>query len=185
MNDAIDNVFARFGATEELSPTGTPPSELYDEDAGRFVAREPRPLHNGRKALYEIKSERPEHRAIIMMAARGMGNKEIAGALGYSAQHVMYVKKQPWAVKQILEEIESAGREPVMALLHGAAEEAATRLISIAENAENDETRRKANNDILDRVFGKVTNNVSVTTKSASDLSDAELAAIACRDVKN
>lgn len=178
--DVTHNVFAQFAP---LPPAGTPAmqSPLIEMDE----QREPRPLYNGRKPLYELKAERPEHRAIIMMAARGMGNKEIGDALGYTAQHVMYVKKQPWAVKQILEEIENAGREPVMALLHGAAEEAAMRLIDIAKDAENDETRRKANNDILDRVFGKATNHVNVTTKAATSMSDEELAVIARRDVKN
>jgi hypothetical protein len=145
----------------------------------------PRPLFNGRKPAYVLKSERPEHRAIIMMAASGLTYKEIADSLGKSYVHVQTIVKQDWARDQILQEIERAGREPVRQLLQNAAFEAAERLVAIAENAESEETKRKANNDILDRVFGKATNIVQVQTKQASDLSDDELAAIVSTAKRN
>ena len=145
----------------------------------------PRPLFNGRKPQYVLKSERPEHRAVIMLAASGMNYKEIAETLGKSAVHVQTIVKQDWAQRQILQEIENAGREPVRQLLQNAAFEAAERLVAIAENAESEETKRKANNDILDRVFGKATNIVQVQTKQASDLSDDELAAIVSTAKRN
>lgn len=185
MTEVIPDVFSQFGEPEgvavvtasggRLSPTGTP--SVNDVT--------PRPLFNQRKPARVLQAERPEHRAIIMMKASAMSNVEIAQTLEISPVTVATIVKQPWAAAQILEEIEKAGREPVMQLLKVAALDAAQRLIDIAEGAENDETRRKANNDILDRTFGKSTNHVSVTTKAAASMTDEELAAIARRDIKN
>jgi hypothetical protein len=54
--------------------------------------------------------------------------------------------------------------------------DAAQRLITIAESSENDETRRKANNDILDRVFGKANQSLTVENKTdAAKLSEQEI----------
>ena len=145
----------------------------------------PRPLWNGRKPLYSLKAERPEHRAIIMMTAAGMGNKEIADALGYSAQHVMYVKKQPWAVAQILEEIEKAGREPVMQLLRVSAMEATETILDTMRTADSKKVRLDAAGMVMDRVFGKATNKIEVTNKDPNEFTDEELAAIAARGQKN
>ena len=136
----------------------------------------PRPLFNARQPLYTLKSEKPEHRAIILMKAAAMSNKEIANAIGWTAQAVMYVVKQPWAQEQILKEIESAGREPVMQLLHTAAFESAERLIEIARNAEGEECRRKANNDILNRVLGMPNQKIETSTAAdASKLTEKEI----------
>ena len=140
----------------------------------------PRPLFNGRAPAYTLQSERPEHRAVIMLKAAAMTNREIAGTLGKTEAYVAYIVKQQWAQEQILREIENAGREPVIQLLRTSAYDAANRLVAIAESAENDETRRKANNDILDRVFGKPNQKLEVTEKTdPSTLTDAELLKIA------
>jgi len=137
---------------------------------------EPRGMFNARQPAYELKAERPEHRAVIMMKAAAMTNVEIARATGMSPVTVAYIVKQPWAQEQILKEIEESGREAVIQLLRVSAIDAAERLIAIAESAANDETRRKANNDILDRVFGKPNQPVSDGTKAdPSKLSEAEI----------
>lgn len=173
MMQAFDKVFDEYSVAAGAVP---PAVEVVSSPAAAEIPKEsvltinsdekPRALFNGRQPQYTLKSERPEHRIVIMMTAAGMSTKEIAQSTGMTPQAVMYIKKQPWAVQQVLEEIEKAGREPVVQLLKTAAMDAAQRLIDIAENAENLETKRKANNDILDRVFGKpnqpVTNNVVV-----------------------
>ena len=146
----------------------------------------PRELYNQRDPAYVLKAERPEHRVIVMMSAAGMGNKEIADALTAngtprSPTYVSYVRKQPWAVKQILEEIERAGREPVRVLLQGAAYEAAERLIDLARNARQERTKLAANEAILDRVFGKATTPIMVSQGNPDKMTDDELRAIAAR----
>lgn len=173
------NIFAEFADESRLD---------FNQDSGGVAhaeVEEPRSLFNQRKPAYALKAERPEHRAIVMMKASAMTNVEIAASIGWTPVAVGYVVKQPWAVKQILEEIERAGREPVMQLLKVSAMEAAQRLVGIAETAENDETRRKANNDILDRVFGKSNQAITVTTKDPNSMTDAELLAIATKAKTN
>jgi len=141
----------------------------------------PRPLFNGRQPAYVLKAERPEHRAIIMLKAAGRTNVEIAEATGTTTVHVATIVKQPWAVTQILKEIEGAGREPVIELMQGAAFDAATRLIEIANVAKNEETKRKANLDVLQFSFGKpnqpITSTLTIAPSTMSEKQiDAELA---------
>jgi hypothetical protein len=125
--------------------------------------KEPRPLFNGREPAYVLKAERPEHRIIIMLKAAGRTNVEIAEATGTTPVHVAHIVKQPWAVEQILKEIENAGREPVIEVLQGAAVEAAQTLVEVMREAENKETKRKAANDILDRKLGKANQPITVS----------------------
>lgn len=140
------------------------------------VDETPRELFNGREAAYTLKAERPEHRAIIMMKASAMNNKEIAAATGRSAVYVSYVVKQPWAQEQILREIESAGREPVVALLQGAVYEATERLIELSISAEKEETRLKANQDIINRTMGMPNQSLTINQKvDATKMSEKDI----------
>lgn len=144
------------------------------------VVEEPRPLWQGREPLYTLKAERPEHRIVIMLAATGMGNKEMsehlaaAGYRQYTPQAIAYIRKQPWAVKQILEEIEKAGREPVKMLLQSSCYEAAETLTDLMKEAESEMVKKQAAESILDRAgFGK---NINITTTSnPAEMSDADL----------
>ena len=126
----------------------------------------PRPLFNGRGPAYVLKAERPEHRIIIMLKAAGRTNIEIAEATGTTPVHVAHIVKQPWAVEQILKEIETVGRSPVIEMLHDAAIPAAQFQINLLHDTEaNKETRRKASDSILDRVLGKANQPVSIDDK--------------------
>jgi hypothetical protein len=187
MSDAA-NIFADFKQSESrLDSNQDGKGEAVAEDAPRYVLENasPRPLFNGRKPLYELKAESPQHRAIIMMTASGMGNKEIAAALGYSAQHVMYVKKQPWAVEQILKEIENAGREPVLQLFRITAMEACEKQIELMRGADSEKVQSENAEKILDRVFGKANQKIEVTNKPASEFTDDQLAQIAAQGKRN
>ena len=140
------------------------------------VVDSPRPLFNGRQPAYTLQSERPEHRLIIMLKAAGRTNVEIAEATGTTAVHVATIVKQKWAVEQILREIEGAGREPVIELMQGAAVDATMRLIEIAQGAKNEETKRKANLNLIEFTFGKPNQPLSVTQKrEAGQMTEAEI----------
>ena len=179
--ETTPNIFADFDATESrLDSNQDKPKPLFTVDDPT-----PRALHNQRQPLYTLKAERPEHRAIIMMKASAMTNKEIAAAIGWTAQSVMYVVKQPWAVDQILREIENAGREPVLQLLKVSAMEAAEAVIGVMRGAESDKVRLDAAKEILDRNFGKATQKMEISNKAPSEFSDAELAAIAAQGKRN
>lgn len=60
-------------------------------------------------------------------------------------------------------------------MLKVAAEEAATELVEIMRTVENQEVKRKACNDILDRNYGKPNQPMSVTKKNADEMSLEEI----------
>ena len=183
------NIFAQFESAESgLNPNQDCGSEAHADSVVTTVESSdipPRPLWNGRKAAYVLGAERPEHRAICLMKASAMTNKEIASAIGWSAPGVANVVKQPWAQEQILREIENAGREPVVQLLRISAQEATETILDTMRTADSKKVRMEAAIHVLDRVLGKATNKIEVSNKSASEFSDAELAAIAAQGKKN
>lgn len=160
------------------------------KEVGSKVVEEPRPLYGEHIPRWVLQRERPEHRIIIMLASTGMGAAEISEHLRFVGHDVHKVTvanllKQPWAMEQVLLEIERAGREPVRQMLQGESLDAAQRLVELAKEAKSEETKRKANNDILDRVFGKPNQPITHEVKDPSELSDEELAKIAQQSRRN
>lgn len=133
------------------------------------------PLNNTRQPAYTVQHEKPEHRLICWMKAAGQTNKEIADHLGLSTVMVGYVVNQPWAKDMMVQELRKQGQDEVQVLLRGEAAAAVQRLINISKTAPNEETKRKANNDILDRVYGKPNQPISQTRIDPSSLPDSEL----------
>ena len=138
---------------------------------------EPRPLFNGRGPSYVLKAERPEHRIIIMLKAAGRTNVEIAEATGTTPVHVAHIVKQPWAVEQILKEIEDAGRQPLIEMLHDMSMKALKFQDRLLDDEQaNKETRRKVSECVLDRVLGKANQPFSVDDKrQPSDMTLEEI----------
>lgn len=145
-------------------------------------------LHNDRNPYYEIKHQKPEHRVVILLKAKGCTNKEIAQTTGLSAVSVSNILRQPWARKQVLEEINSAGRNEVLQIFKGAAMDVAEQMVAIV----NDENARpsdkiSAGHLILDRLFGKATQplDVSITDSKLKTMSDEELFKLATGNGSN
>lgn len=132
------------------------------------------PLHNSRDPRYVLQTENIGHRAVVVLKAAGLSQKEIAAKLNVSLPYVGYVLKQSWAEKLLLEQLHGSV-DSAMQYLQEAAVGAAKRLVEIAETATNIEVKRKANNDILDRKYGKPNQPHSMTTKAANELTDEEL----------
>ena len=159
--DSLPDIFEEFAAVEQRDE-----SVLITNIDPASSSPTPRPLFNGRAPAYVLKAERPEHRVIIMLKAAGRTNVEIAEATGTTPVHVAHIVKQPWAVAQILEEIENAGRQPVIEMLQDASVTAAQFQIDLLNDKDaNKETRRKASDSILDRVLGRANQPISVTDK--------------------
>lgn len=111
----------------------------------------------------EIYTEKPEHRLMIMLKARGESNKTIAEALGYTDVHVRDVLKQPWARKRLMALIDESGRDGLEQLFSGAAADSVHVLIDIRDNVKaSDSARLAASRELLDRHLGKPTQNVNV-----------------------
>lgn len=139
-------------------------------------------LYNDRNPHYLIKQQRPEHRIMILLKAQGNSNKEIAAACGVSAVSVANVLKQPWARKQLLEEINRAGRNEVIQVFKGAALDVAEAVVQIVNNPEaKDSDKLSASHLILDRLFGKATQpmDINLDGSKLKTMSDAELLKIA------
>jgi len=132
-------------------------------------------LHNPFQPNRRVDHEKVEHRAILLLKCAGVTNRDIARELGYSEVHVGSVVNQPWAQQFMLGRLHGTS-DKAMKALQDASEASALRLIQLAATAKNEETRRKANNDILDRKYGKPNQPYTHTEKPANELSDAELA---------
>ena len=136
------------------------------------------PLFNMSGPQVSLQREKAWHRLAVILKASGMTDREIAVELDVTPPAVAVVCKQPWAVEMLLGRMHGAG-DRAMARLQEEALAAAERLINIAKTAENDETRRKANNDILDRKYGKPNQPYTTSNKSAEEIGDSELMKIA------
>ena len=172
--DTIESLVMKFGSQSE-------PDQKKDmiEDMSTFTPTPVHELHNRVEPAVELTHEKVRHRLVAVLKATGsLTDREIAELTGYSATHVSTICKQPSAEKMILERMHGTG-DAAMKVLQDASVAAAKRLVQIAETAENMETKRKANNDILDRKYGKPNQPYSVSQKAANELHDSELAKIA------
>ena len=158
---------AMLGASERVCTTEVCTSEPSEKAFPR--------LFNATDASHINQREKYEHRLIALLKATGMSNTEIAKETGYTPVMVGYIVKQPWAVDLILSRIHGSS-DAAMKALQDASLAAAMRLIEIAETAKNEEVKRKANNDILDRKYGKPNQPYTLATKGAHEMSDDELA---------
>lgn len=139
-----------------------------------------RGLFNAVQPQYVLKREKLQHRAVIMLKARALSNREVAEALGMTAVAVGYIVNQPWAQEQVLAEIEQAGRDEVQTLLQGAASDSVIRLINERDNDKAKPSERiAAANSLLDRLFGKPNQPISMGAVNMNEMSDQQLAAIA------
>ena len=159
--------------SEELGLKMRP--DLSEEKPSDVNAQPRQPFFNPGDPSYVLKAEKPVHRQAVLLKAAGYTDREIAAELELHPLTIAYIVKQPWALK-LMEARVHGTADKAMARLQEETLAAAERLIEIAKNAENDETRRKANNDILDRKYGKPNQPYSVANKSACELSDGELA---------
>lgn len=192
MNDPLENVMSELCSKVEHNPAseamsvGDIPRAPHATSFPAEVAS-PRPIFNPFAGKHYIrKHEKLEDRLVIMMKASGYTNIEIAEQLGITPVAVSYITKQPWAAEQVLEEIEHSGRDKVVAVLQGAAFDAAQRLIEISESAENVEVKRKANNDVLDRVLGRPNQPVEHHTYThLEEMTDEELAKLVSKGRSN
>lgn len=200
MKDVFDAFYGGGGEAGAVGGSPTPPVKAsthvrpgaytslekspYEKAGGEEVggASDGDSLHNDRAPYYELKSEKPEHRTIILLKAQGITNKEIASITGYTPVAVSNILRQPWARKQLVQEINSAGRSEVIQLFKGAAVEVAEMMIDVVNNDEaRTADKLTAGSMILDRLFGKASQalSIDINDKTLKTMSDAELLKIA------
>ncbi len=180
--------FERFDAIEsvdvsnELSANalGDPPKvslaasepQLGDSDFSIAVAEQ---FHGKLEPAVVIKHERAYHRLAAMLAAEGWTAKEIAEKLGFTPACIQNLLRQEWMQKTITRQL-SKNSDKVLVELRGEALAAARRLIALSEDDDAPwETRRKANNDILNRVYGMPNQPITHSQLNIENMTDAEL----------
>lgn len=170
-----------LGSILEPNREGASPSQVSNGQGVEEVDESgtlPRPdLFNKGNPTVELVREKPWHRLAVILKSAGMTDVEIGKELGVTPAAVRVAWKQPWANGILLSRLHASG-DKAMAKLHSECEAAVERLIMIAMHAKNDETRRKANNDILDRKYGRPNQPHSLGSKSTDECTDAELVAI-------
>ena len=133
-----------------------------------------------RKPQHVIQVERPEHRAICILAAQGLTSTEISEQTGWTTATIQNVRKQEWAQAYIAQLMEKAGRKQVMSELQGAAKDAAALIIKSVRGELADQRpadRCKDAHKLLDRLYGTAPQVVMHGNVDVNDLTDEELAA--------
>lgn len=137
-------------------------------------------FYNAKNPNLAIMHEKPEHRMIIFLKARGHSLKEIADAVGYTVPWVSQVLRQPWARARLAEEINLAGRDEIATVIESAAKDSMYTLIELRDDAENPASvRANVSQYLVDRFFGKPKQSVEQKIGNLDELSDEQLTRIA------
>jgi hypothetical protein len=128
---------------------------------------------NAKDPNLAILHERPEHRNMIWMKARGSSNAEIARVCGYTDAWVSQVLRQPWAQRVLLDEMNKAGRDELHTILEGAAADSLLKLIELRDTAPPTVAKAAADS-LLDRYLGKPTQRVETAHSTHSDANSIE-----------
>jgi hypothetical protein len=139
-----------------------------------------RPFYGQPPPAYDMMKEQPHHRVLIYLAAAGDTAAEIAEKTGFTRPTIGYVLKQPWALKQIAELQDAAGKKGVMSVLQGSSLMAAKRLIAVAEGkvaGSKVSDSVSCAKEILNRCYGTAPQVILSGKVDPEDLTDDELAA--------
>lgn len=112
-------------------------------------------FHGALAPRIEIKHEKPEHKLIMFLRAKGQSQVEVSELTGYSLASISLLESQPWYQTQLAEEIHSAGREILESTLETYALPALQKLNKLAHGAKSETVQAGACVNILDRFLGK------------------------------
>ena len=160
---------------------GAPSAQATETSSEPSIADAPKFWNQDkRKPQHVIQVERPEHRAICILAAQGLTSTEISEQTGWTTATIQNVRKQEWAQAYIAQLMEKAGRKQVMSELQGAAKDAAALIIKSVRGELADQKpadRCKDAHKLLDRLYGTAPQVVMHGNVDVNDLTDEELAA--------
>lgn len=141
----------------------------------------PEGFHGALDADVELMTEKPVHRAMMFMFARGDTDREVAEATGFTTATVSRVRRQPWMQVQIQAEIRKNGEGDVKQLLASMGPDCLKGIYELAQDPlAKEEVKLRARQDIVDRWIGKACQPTKDETKSnLEEMSDEQLEKIA------
>lgn len=152
---------------------------LQDHPVNDAAANDPLRLFSSEEnpPNFAIIHEKPEHRLIVYLKARGLSNKEVSEKTGYSQAWISQICRQPWFRLRLVQELKEAGMDKVAKLLESAALDSIFTILEIRDDETAPKAVRRACADsLLDRFLGKPT--VHVEHEASRMPSSPELAAV-------
>lgn len=141
----------------ESCDSTVPDSSMFDD------------FYGAKNPAYINVKEQPKHRLAVLLKAKGMSNREIAGHLEMSPVTVGYVLRQPWARERLAKVINEAGGDMIREVLASAAIDTVHKLIDLRDNEKVPPAVQKAAcTDLLDRFLGKPTQQLEVRHDSSN-----------------
>lgn len=144
-------------------------------------------LHNSQEPNLNIVKEKPEHRFIAILRAQGYSLKDIFVQMGgelddkgqpksgtgqYSYPWLSQINRQPWFTRQVTRMLEESGKDKISARLEAEAMNSVDEIVRLRDEAESEQVRCKAAQDLLDRHLGKATQRV----ESKAEVTHAKVA---------
>lgn len=154
-------------------------NDLRDHPVMEAAESDPLRLFNveENRPNFAIIHEKPEHRLIVYLKARGLSNREVAQKTGYTDSWVSQICRQPWFRLRLVQELKEAGMDKVAKLLESAALDSIFTILEIRDDVTAPKAVRRACADsLLDRWLGKPT--VHVEHEGVRLPSSPELAAV-------
>lgn len=137
-------------------------------------------LFNRKKPFYNVQQEKPHHRVMLEMAAKGMNVKEIAHATGYTPVCVNNILRQSHSQESLVEEIrrQHGTDERVVQVIKDNVLAAVETLASIVrDDKAKGSDRIAAAEKLLERRYGKANQPINRGTDvDLNALPDSELA---------
>ncbi len=182
MNTLINDPLAEEGSFQQLKCTNGEAKPASVAAAALCESEERRlpPLFNRATPQVIRQREKPSHRAMVELAAKGWTPNEISRQLGMTATTVQQILNQPYAASNLANEIhENFGTDhQVVELI----KESVVEAVTVARDIMRDEGARKADrlaaaNLLLERRYGKANQPINRGTEvDLNNLPDTELA---------
>lgn len=176
----FDPLEAEYGQDEVIDPSAL--EALKSTPAHVADVYDPPPLANARAPFYTNQKEKPAHRAMLHLAAKGYTVKEIAERMGRTPVCVNNILRQPMLQKTLVNEIQrvQGEDEQVVEVIKSNVVNAVQTLASIIrDSSAKGSDRIAAANVLLERRYGKANQPINRGTDvDLNTLSDSDLAAM-------
>lgn len=124
-------------------------------------------MHGAKPPNLVIAKEKPEHRLILLLKAKGMSNREIAQETGYTDAWLSQLTRQPWFQTRLCELLGRAQDEIVDGIARVEAANSMFKLVHLRDHAKSEPVQADCAKEILNRFQGKPTTRVETVSVSS------------------